>query len=108
MPDASGPAMGACCSTTFVVVVLVVLVLVVVVSSVVISMIGRLSHNLELLLLGGAGSENALELKPPASSVLVRIPDRQDKIGYKPPSYLRVVLLLLYFEGRSERFDRLF
>jgi hypothetical protein len=39
------------------------------VSSVVISMIGRLSHNLELLLLGGAGSENALpELaKPPLS-----------------------------------------
>mgnify|MGYP006145607283 FL=1 len=36
-----------------------------------------------LLLLGGAGSENALpELaKPPASSVLVRIPDRLKCVG---------------------------
>jgi hypothetical protein len=35
------------------------------------------------LLLGGAGSENALpELaKPPASSVLVRIPDRLKCVG---------------------------
>ena len=34
-----------------------------------------------LLLLGGAGSENAIVAKPPASSVLVRIPDRLKCVG---------------------------